>query len=46
MMGGAAELCIHYDPAVLPLSLIRELVAAAGARVAERYSHAACQLDI
>lgn len=41
-----AQLCIHYDPAVLPLPRIRELVTAAGAEVSERYGHAVWRLDI
>lgn len=44
--GEPAQLCVHYDAAVLPLPRIRELVTAAGARVAERYGHAVWQLDI
>ncbi len=36
---GPAQLCIHYDPAVLPLPRIRELVSDAGTRISERYSH-------
>ncbi len=44
--GEAAQLCVHYDAAVLPLPRIRELVTAAGARIAERYGHAVWQLDI
>ena len=41
-----AQLCIHYDPETLPLPRIRELVSAAGARIAERYGHAMWQLDM
>ncbi|MBY0318684.1 MAG: heavy metal translocating P-type ATPase [Reyranella sp.] len=44
--GEPAQLCVHYDAAVLPLPRIRELVTAAGARIAERYGHAVWQLDI
>lgn len=38
--GEEAKLCIHYDPGILSLSRIRELVQAAGAAIAERYGHA------
>ena len=44
--GAQAQLCIHYDPAVLPLPRIRELVTTAGAKVSERYGHAVWRLDI
>ena len=35
--GEPARLCIHYDPDILPLPRIRDLIAAAGARISERY---------
>lgn len=38
--GKAAQLCIHYDAAVLPLPRIRELVSGAGASIGKRYGHA------
>lgn len=41
-----AQLCVHYDAATLPLPRIRDLVAAAGARIAQRYGHVVWQLDI
>lgn len=44
--GAAARLCIHYDPTVLPLPRIRELVAAAGAKISERYGHVVWRLNI
>ena len=44
--GESAQLCIHYDTQVLTLSRIRELVAGAGARIAERYGHAVWQFTI
>lgn len=44
--GEPARLCIHYDPDILPLPRIRDLIAAAGARISERYGHAVWQLDI
>lgn len=34
-----AQLCIHYDPALLPLARVRELVEARGVRVSERFGH-------
>jgi len=37
--GEPTQLCIHYDPAVLPLPRIRELVSSAGARITERFGH-------
>lgn len=44
--GKPAQLCIHYDPEVLPLPRVRGLVSGAGASIAERYGHAVWQLDI
>ncbi|MBY0325183.1 MAG: heavy metal translocating P-type ATPase [Reyranella sp.] len=44
--GQAAQLCIHFDPAILPMPRIRELVTAAGAGISERFGHATWQLDI
>lgn len=38
--GGAAELCIHFNPEQTPLARIRELAQAAGASVSSRYGHA------
>ncbi|RZS86571.1 heavy metal translocating P-type ATPase [Pigmentiphaga kullae] len=40
-----AQLCIHYDAAVLPLSRIRELVRAAGAGISARFGHVQWQVD-
>ena len=37
---GPAQLCLHYDPELLPLPRIREIVAATGAAITERYGHA------
>jgi len=42
---GPAQLCIHYDPAVLPLARVRELVRASGARVGERFGHVLWEAD-
>ena len=36
----AAMLCVHYDPDVLSLSRIREIVRASGAAITERFGHA------
>ena len=44
--GGPAQLCVHYDAAILPLPRIRELVMAAGAGISERFGHATWRLDI
>ena len=44
--GVPAQLCIHYNTEILTLPRIRELVSAAGARIAERYGHSVWQLDI
>jgi len=38
--GQASELCIDYDPAVLPLACIRKLVEGTGAALSYRYGHA------
>ena len=38
--GGPAQLCVHYDPAEVPLLRIREMVTAAGAEISGRYGHA------
>ncbi|MES2318869.1 MAG: heavy metal translocating P-type ATPase [Pseudomonadota bacterium] len=37
--GGAPQLCLHYDPALLTLARVRELVNASGAQVTARYGH-------
>ncbi len=34
-----AQLCVHYDPDLLPLSRIREIARSAGAEIAERFGH-------
>lgn len=41
-----AQLCIHFDQKVLPLNRIRQLVTAAGARIAEQFGHAAWKLEV
>jgi len=37
--GEPAELCVHFDPQLLSLARIRELVESAGARIAEQFGH-------
>ena len=37
--GGAALLCLHYDPDVITLDNVEQLAQAAGAEVRERYGH-------
>lgn len=41
----AAQLCIHYDPDILPLARIREIAQAAGARIIARFGHAQWQVE-
>ncbi len=36
---GATELCLHYDPNLIPLSKIDRLVYDTGAQIADRYRH-------
>ena len=40
-----AQLCVHYDPDVVPLARIREVVESAGAAISERYGHALWEVD-
>ncbi len=40
-----AQLCIHYDPEMMPLARIRELAASAGARISEQFGHVLWQVD-
>jgi Zn2+/Cd2+-exporting ATPase len=40
-----AQLCVHFDPDILSLSRIRELVRTSGAQITERYGHAVWQVD-
>ena len=35
----SSQLCIHYDPEILPLSRIRQLALQNGIRISERYGH-------
>jgi Cd2+/Zn2+-exporting ATPase len=39
-----AKLCVHFDPATLPLLRVREMVRAAGAEINVRYGHATWQV--
>ena len=41
----AAQLCIHFDPDLLSMARIRELAAAAGADISQRYGHAVWRID-
>lgn len=43
---GAPELCIHYDPNVVALPRIRELVESTGARISGRFGHLDLQTSI
>ena len=40
-----AKLCIHFDPAALPLPRVREMVRAAGAAISRKYGHAAWEVE-
>lgn len=40
-----AQLCIHYDPILIPLARLRELVEASGVRVSERFGHLLWKTD-
>ena len=41
---GAAKLCLHYDPDLLPLAQVERLARDAGAQVSERFGHAIVKL--
>ncbi len=43
--GETAQLCVHYDPDVLSLARIREVVASTGARITDRFGHAMLEID-
>ncbi|MDT0632566.1 heavy metal translocating P-type ATPase [Rubrivirga sp. S365] len=43
--GRPAQLCLHYDPAVVALPRLRRAAEAAGARVTERYGHVLWAVD-
>lgn len=36
---GTPQLCVHYDPNVIPLSRLRELVASEGLAITDRFTH-------
>lgn len=40
-----ARLCIHYDPKVISLSRLREIVASTGAQLTQRYGHMLLEVD-
>ena len=42
---GQAQLCIHYDPYVIPLARIRELALSVGAKITERFGHALWRVE-
>ncbi|MGN6693566.1 MAG: heavy metal translocating P-type ATPase [Aquihabitans sp.] len=43
--GGAARLCLHYDPATTSVSRIKARAAAAGAALTQRYAHVLWPVD-
>lgn len=43
--GARAELCIHYDPAVLPLERIRRVAKTFGAEITTKFGHVVWQVD-
>ncbi|GHE75245.1 MULTISPECIES: heavy metal translocating P-type ATPase [Hyphomicrobiales] len=43
--GEPAQLCVHYDPEIIPLPRIRELAASAGATISERFGHLLWQVE-
>lgn len=43
--GAPAQLCVHYDPGVLPLPRIRDATHAAGAALTERFGHILWEVD-
>lgn len=42
---GSPELCVHFDPAVITLSRVRELVHSVGADLTSRFAHLSIQFD-
>ncbi|MBY0558505.1 heavy metal translocating P-type ATPase [Hyphomicrobium sp.] len=40
-----ARLCAHYDPSLVSLARIREIIQASGAAITERFGHAFWQVD-
>lgn len=43
--GAVPQLCIHFDPEVMPLARIRELAQASGAALTARYGHGSWQTE-
>src|SRR5262245_9987130 len=43
---GAAQLCLHYDPNLIPLSTVQRLVEEVGAEVSERYRHEQIPIEL
>lgn len=43
--GEPSQLCIHYDPDIIPLRRIREFAQSAGAMVTKRFGHAVWPVD-
>jgi Cd2+/Zn2+-exporting ATPase len=43
--GKPAELCVHYDPDIIPLPRIRALVSQSGASLTERFGHIAWAVE-
>ncbi len=41
-----AQLCIHFEPAILILAQLSRLVVGAGAEMSARFGHASCTVDI
>src|SRR5581483_4630263 len=39
------QLCVHYNPEILPLARIREVVERTGARITERFGHALWKVE-
>lgn len=39
LVDSPAQLCVHYDPDVLPLARVREIVQASGAQISGRFGH-------
>ena len=42
---GELQLCVHYDPATIPLARVRELVQSVGAQLTSRFAHLSLKAD-
>lgn len=42
---GNAQLCIHYDPDLMPLARVRQFATSAGAAITDRYGHIRWDVD-